>query len=140
MPQPEQLVPTPTNETDDQKTIRSILTMERIMEQTLDPNFGVSPGQLCDLCEMYIATMHLKQVTPQFFMDHMQRATAMMALAKGIEAEAKLSRVEGLSPEAKKTLLGAIDLSMREINGLREKLLEDVELLKQCPLPGVQLH
>jgi hypothetical protein len=114
--------------------------MTKVLEQALDPNFGVTPGQLCDLCEMYLALMHLKRVTNEFWMEHMQRATVMMALAKGIESEARLLNVAGIPPEAKATLKGAVELSMKEINELRGKLLDDVELLKQLPLPGTPVH
>lgn len=132
--------PEPGDETEQEKTVRSIVTMTRVLEQALDPNFGVTPGQLCDLCEMYLALMHLKKVTNEFWMEHMHRATGMMALAKNIEAEARLVRVEGLPAEAKATISGAIELSMKEINELRGKLLDDVELLKQVPLPGTPIH
>lgn len=122
---------------DEATTIRSIQTMTQIMEQALDPNFGITPGQLCDIAEMFVATMHLKKVTPQFFMDHLRSASDMMQLAKRIEAEAKLLNLD-VSKAVKDTLKGAIDLSMKEINALRERLLKDVELMKQIPLPGTK--
>jgi hypothetical protein len=130
----------PSIESEQQVTIRSIITMTNILRQCLDPEFGVTPGQLCDLSEMYLAVMHMKKVTDRYFTENLQRATNMMQLAKQIEAEAHLRKVEGLTEIAAKTLDSSIELSMKEINALRAKMLEGVELMNKIPLPGTTIH
>ena len=114
--------------------------MERILEQALDPNFGVTPEQLGDLCQMFLGDMFLRKVHPEFWMVHAEIVFELIGLCSGIEAENRLLKTEGVPDKVKETMKAAMELSLREINGLRKNLIKSLDLLKQCPMPGTIVH
>lgn len=118
----------------------SLDVIERVMENAFDPKQAVTPGELQDLCQMYVSDMHLRKVTPEYWLEKQQLPFRLHALASQILAESSLQKVVVKDGPEFKTLDGSIQLSLKEINDLRRKILAELALLKQCPLPGVQLH
>lgn len=125
---------------EDRKLYNSIVTMEHVLYQVLDIQFGASPGQLGDAAEMFIVVMHLKKVAPEFFCENINVAVEMASKARAIKSEVRLQMIEGLSPEAVATLKAAADVSVQEINQLRNKLMAAVEAMHQIPMPWVPIH
>ena len=140
--QPDQAAPASLTdkEADRVKTEQSIVVMERILTQALDPNFGVTPEQLGDLCQMFLGDMFLRKVHPEFWMVHAEIVFELIGLCSGIEAENRLLKTEGVPDKVKETMKAAMELSLREINGLRKNLIKSLDLLKQCPMPGTIVH
>lgn len=124
----------------DERVRNTILHLQRIMDFVFDLDSTVTPEQLRDGAEMYLAMMHLKKVTPQYFLNHMGNAIALIRQAYRIEAEATLLALEGLDAKGTETLKGAVELSTKEINALRPKMLKDLQALAEIPLPGVATH
>jgi hypothetical protein len=137
-PEPPKSLTIPSDEKVD--VFGSLNVIERVMENALDPNQGVTPGQLQDLCSMFLTAMHLRKVTPEYWMEKQELPFKLTALASYVEAEADLMKVVGLGEQAVSTLKGAVELSLKEISTLRVKMLEELKLLRQCPGPGAKVH
>lgn len=114
--------------------------IEKVLTYALDPRQGVSPDQLNDIMEMMITDLHLRKSQGQFWLDVLPMCIRGVKLSAQISAETRLSRTPGLDPAVVKTIESAIDISIQEINSLRAKLLVKLEVLKQCPNEGAQIH
>lgn len=124
----------------DVRAASSIVTMTQILQQALDPEFGVTPAQLGDCAEMFLSLLQLKRVTHEYYFEKLPDAAKLLSLTKQIEAEASLMHAEGVPQKVRETMEGAIEISMKEIGALRSKILREVNLLREIPLPGVKLN
>lgn len=126
--------------TDQDKLINTIRTIQGVMENVLGGTFPVTPGQLIDVAGMFHCQMHLKKVTPRWYLEHMDASTELLSLACQIKAESKLATYEGIPEKLKKEMGEAIEATTKEINTLRAKMLADVKLLGEIPPPGTPIH
>lgn len=114
--------------------------IEQCLTTALDPKMDITPGQFRDLMEMFITDMHLRKVMGKAWMEWLPMCIDGIRASASIEAEFALLKVEGLTDVQKKTLEGARDLSITQINNLRRKLYEKLTLLKQCPNEGDKIY
>lgn len=114
--------------------------IEGVLTQALDPSQTITPDQLKDLMEMFVTDLHLRKVLGEPWMEIVPICTRGIELAAQIKAEGRLSRTPDLPEGVVKTIDAAIELSLQEIRSLREKLMKHLDLLKQCPPEGAQIH
>lgn len=114
--------------------------MDRVLQHSLNPAQGITPGQLGDLCQMMLTNMHMRKVTPEFWLDATNDIFDLYELAATVAAEAVLGKVKGLDPDVSKTLAGAMELSLNEITHMRIKLVALHTELMKCPPPGTKIN
>lgn len=114
--------------------------MENFLDQALHPNFGLSPDQMTDICEMLITLMFLKKVTIEWWMAHLREVMTLVSKAQQIAAEARVFRAMSDDDPRRAGAEAAIELSLMEISKLRTSLLKTLQLLKEVPGPGVTKH
>jgi hypothetical protein len=119
---------------------KTLAAIERILGASLPVETSVTPAQLADIAEMFLTLMHLRKVNIDYWMKVSPAALRMFTLSQRIQAEHNLRAVEGMSEKAISVIDGALQLSFREINGLRRQLVEHLNLLRQMSPPGAKVH
>lgn len=118
----------------------SIRMIEKVLAHALDPGQTITPDQLCDLMEMFITDLHLRKVTGEVWCDAEALCVDMIKLAASVSSESGLRSLPDLTAETTKILDDSIELSLQSIRELRVKLYSKLNLLGQCPMPGVTVH
>lgn len=118
----------------------SILMIEKVLVNALDPGQTITPDTLCDLMEMFITDLHLRKVTGEVWCEVEALCVDMIKLAASVSSESGLRSLPDLTAETTKILDGSIELSLQSIRELRVKLYSRLNLLMQCPMPGVTIH
>lgn len=124
----------------DQKRVDTIIVLEKVLTSVLAPGNTVTPDQLKNLMEMFVSLMFMRNVKPEFWSENLSLGVRGVALAQSIQSEFAFLGTEGLPEEARKAMQVAIDLSLKEINEVRGKMVSLLGLIRQCPMPGASIH
>ncbi len=119
---------------------RSIGILESMMKSALHPEQGLDMAQFQDTMDMFLALMHLKKVTPEYWIKVAGLPTRGINIASLIGALTVMERQPKLAAETKKMIQSSIEINTKALAGIRTKMVKAFEELAEIPPPGTAIN